>query len=100
MFTCLNWLFSYTPFLFVDIFSLIKYPEISWGAQLYICLIETAILSLSQLVLSVIELVKLNSLISIDPAYKQVLSDTVNEGLSMNDDEKKRRQERLNKVIN
>jgi len=50
--TILNIVLSLLPIIFIDIYGLIKYK---WGNQFYIILTETLILSLSMLVLQILE---------------------------------------------
>lgn len=64
VFSCANWIFSYIPILFIDISSLCNFNKFKWGTQLYICMIETAVLCIVMIVLTILEFLKLNKLIS------------------------------------
>lgn len=50
--TVANIFLTLTPIIFVDIYGLVKYR---WGTQLYITLIETLILALFVLIISILE---------------------------------------------
>ena len=70
-------IFSYAPILFADASSLIKFDQFKWGTQLYICLIETAVLTIYILILTIIEFFRLNKLIVIEEPYVKVRDESM-----------------------
>ena len=85
------------PILGYDAIGLIT---MHWGTQLYITMIETAILSIGIFILTLIELCKLKRLLQDrSPSYKQVNSDS--SMMTRNDDasDKKSRKKALKAIM-
>lgn len=67
-FTCFNLIFTSVPILIVDVVGLMY---LSWGTQLYISFIETAVLTIMILILTFVELCRLKRLLADSaPDYK------------------------------
>ena len=67
-FICFNLIFTSLPILIVDAVGLIY---LKWGTQLYITIIETAVLTIFILILTFVELSRLKRLLADnDSAYK------------------------------
>lgn len=65
-----NIVLVYVPLIAIDIYGLI---DLDWGTQLYICMIETLILSLCGIGLGIYELLKMSGFIAADMNKKDTI---------------------------